>query len=68
MNELLTETIRPLMDCESSMREHRKALHEMFVLAVANAPDNETDNHTAKRLAPTYLALVEFLENVHELN
>jgi hypothetical protein len=36
------------------------ALHEMFALAMSNIPENETDNFTAKKLAPAYLALCQF--------
>ncbi|MBC5840741.1 hypothetical protein H8R23_04930 [Flavobacterium sp. F-380] len=43
------------------------ALHRMFTLAVANAPENETDNYTAKTLSPAYLALCELLKNVREI-
>jgi hypothetical protein len=67
MNEKMKKLISPLMDCESSLREQRMALHEMFALAVANAPENEIDNFTAKRLKPTFLVLCELLENVQEL-
>jgi hypothetical protein len=35
------------------------ALHEMFALAMSNIPENETDNFTAKKLAPAYLALCQ---------
>jgi hypothetical protein len=67
MNEQLALIISPIMDNEISIREQKLALHKMFALAVSNAPENETDNFTAKQIAPTYLALCEFLENVQEL-
>lgn len=67
MNKELDQILRPLTDCECSLRAQRMALHQMFAAAVANAPENETDNFTAKRLKPTYLALCELLENVQEL-
>lgn len=66
MNEKLDRILSPILTCECSMKELRTTLREMFVLAVANAPDNETDNFTAKRLSPTYLALAELLDNVPE--
>jgi hypothetical protein len=66
MNEKLNRIIAPMIECECSLREHRMALHEMYALAVANAPENETDNFTAKKLAPTYLALCNLLENIQE--
>ncbi|MBC7847268.1 MAG: hypothetical protein H7Y10_12325 [Flavobacterium sp.] len=66
MKNDLPSIVRPLIECESSLKEHKMALHEMFALAVTNAPDNETDNFTARKLKPTYLALCEFLENLQE--
>lgn len=67
MSTTLHRIISPLIDSEIPLREQRTILREMFVLAVANAPDNETDNFTAKRLSPVYLALSELLENVQEM-
>mgnify|MGYP006956294284 CR=1 FL=1 len=66
MNEELDLILSPVLTSECSLKELRTALREMFVLAVANAPDNETDNFTAKRLSPAYLALAELLDNVPE--
>lgn len=66
MKKNLDRIIAPMIDCECSLREQRMALHEMYALAVANAPENETDNFTAKKLAPTYLALCNLLENIQE--
>lgn len=66
MNEELDKILSPVLTCECSLKELRTTLREMFVLAVANAPENEIDNFTAKRLSPTYLALAELLENVRE--
>ena len=56
-----------MIECECSLREHRMALHEMFALAVANAPDDETDNFTARKLKPTYIALCLLMENIREV-
>lgn len=67
MNEELLSIISPLIHCECSLKEQRMALHKMFALAVANAPENETDNFTAKELMPAYLALCSVLENVQEV-
>ena len=39
----------------------------MFTSSVCNAPDNETDNFTAKEITPFYLALCETLENLDRL-
>jgi len=66
MNEELLSVISPLINCECSLKEQRMALHKMFALAVANAPENETENFTAKELMPAYLALCALLENVQD--
>jgi hypothetical protein len=65
-NNLLSLT-KPLIECERSLRQQRLDLHEMFALAMTNIPDNETDNFTARKLKPTYLALCELLENIQEV-
>jgi hypothetical protein len=57
MNKM-NQAITPLV--ELSLQEQRMALHEMFALAMSNIPENETDNFTAKKLAPAYLALCQF--------
>ncbi len=67
MKNDLPRVISPLIECECSLKEQRMALHEMFSLAVANAPDDETDNFTAKKLKPTYIALCHLMENVQEI-
>jgi len=64
MKNELSRIIAPVMECESSLREQRMALHEMFALAVTNIPDGEIENFTARKLKPTYLALCELLENL----
>lgn len=64
MGKKLNKTIRPLMECEVSLKEQRKALREMFALAISNIPENETDNFTAKRLTPVFLSLSEMLDNM----
>jgi hypothetical protein len=66
MSTELHRVISPLIESGISLREQRMALHEMFALAVTNVPDNETDNFTAKRLKPVYIALCEVLENIQE--
>jgi hypothetical protein len=67
MNTNLNNVISPVLGNEISLREQKLALHKMFALAVANAPENETENFTAKQLMPTYLGLCELLENIQEL-
>jgi hypothetical protein len=67
MSEKFTQIISPLINNGISLREQKLALHKMFALAVANAPENETENFTAKQLMPAYLALCELLENIQEL-
>lgn len=67
MKQKLNRIIAPMIECESSPREQRMALHEMFALAITNIPDDETDNFTSKKLKPTYLALCQLLENIQEI-
>jgi hypothetical protein len=45
-------------------KEQRMILHEMFAATVSNAPDNETDNFTAKRISPIYLSICKVLEKI----
>lgn len=55
------KAIRPLLESELSLKKLRIGLNEMFALAVSNAPENETENFTAKKITPVYLALSEML-------
>jgi hypothetical protein len=67
----LEQAIAPVVQCHINFRNQRMLLHQMFVLSVANAPDNETDNFTANQLSPFYLAMCELLENldsIHEVH
>lgn len=64
----LKNALKPLLESEITPSQQRMALHEMYALAMSNIPENETDNFTAKKLAPVYLALCEVLENVQEIN
>jgi hypothetical protein len=59
--------VEPLVLCKASFREQRFMLHEMFCCTVANAPHDESDNFTAKKLQPFYLALCEVLENLRHV-
>ena len=45
-------------------KEQRMILHEMFTATVSNAPDNEIDNFTAKRISPIYLSICKALEKI----
>lgn len=63
----IDEAIAPIVANCINFRDQRMLLHEMFTATVANAPDNETDNFTARRLSPFYLALVETLENLDSI-
>jgi hypothetical protein len=60
----LEQAIAPVVQCHINFRNQRMLLHQMFTLSVANAPDNESDNFTAKMLTPFYLAMCELLENL----
>lgn len=55
--------IDPVMMFPMFFHQQRMMLHEMFTAAVANAPDDELDNFTAKKLTPFYLSLCQLFEN-----
>lgn len=61
------KAFRPLQNCGIPIRTQKKVLHEMFVSAVTNAPEDEVDNFTAKKFSPVYLALCEVLDNVPQI-
>lgn len=67
MGKKFRRAIRPLEESGISLRESRLIMHEMFAATVSNAPGNEIDNYTAKRITPVYLALCKMLENVGKL-
>lgn len=60
----LEQAIVPIVRCQINFRDQRLLFHKMFVLSVANAPDDELDNWTVKQLSPFYLAMCELLENL----
>ncbi|MBN8565238.1 MAG: hypothetical protein J0M25_00700 [Flavobacteriales bacterium] len=59
----LSSCIEPVMMFPMFFHQQRMMLHEMFTAAVANAPDDEIDNFTAKKLTPFYLSLIQMFEN-----
>jgi hypothetical protein len=61
------EAIEPLIRSSISFSDQRMLLHEMFTQTVCNAPDDEIDNFTAKKVTPFYLALLQTLENLEKL-
>ncbi|MBC5835826.1 hypothetical protein G6N05_05450 [Flavobacterium sp. F372] len=63
----LDQAIKPIVECGVNFRNQRMLLHEMFTSSVANAPDDEIENFTAKRLTPVYLALCNLLENLDSI-
>ena len=63
----LEQAIAPIVQCQLSFSDQRMLVNEMFAATVANAPDNETDNFTAKRLKNFYLALSQTLENISSI-
>lgn len=67
MNEKLHNTIRPILENPVPIKEQKMLLNKMFTLAITNAPDDETDNFTAKSLTPVFLALSEVLESASEI-
>ncbi len=67
-NELtLEQAILPVVDCTIRFSEQRMLLNEMFASTVSNAPDNEIDNFTARRITPFYLAMCQLLENLDSI-
>lgn len=68
MNTELEETIRPLIECELSLSQQKMALNQMYAMAVSNAPEDETENYTARKLTPAFLALCQLLENVKDIS
>lgn len=67
MSHDILKLVEPLLMSSISFSQQRLLLHKMFTAAVCNAPENETDNFTAKELAPFYLAMCETLENLENL-
>lgn len=67
MNEKLHNVIRPVLENQLSLKEQRLILNQMFAMAVSNAPENETDNFTAKKMTPVFLALSELLESASDI-
>lgn len=64
----IEDAINPLVVVGINFRDQRMLLHEMFANTVASAPDDETDNFTAKKLTPFYLALCQLLENIDSID
>lgn len=64
MNHNLKDLLLPIIESELTLSQHRMALHKMFAMAMANIPENETDNFTAKELFPAYLNICQLLENL----
>ena len=62
------EAIEPLVSSSISLSDQRMFLTEMYTQTVINAPEDEIDNFTAKKLTPFYLALLQTLENLEKLN
>lgn len=63
----IEEAIEPIVRRGIAFSEQRLLLNTMFATTVANAPDDESDNFTARRLQPFYLALSELLENLENI-
>ena len=62
------QAILPIVECGVNFKDQRMLLHEMFTSSVANAPDDEIENFTAKRLTPFYLAMCSLLENIDTID
>ena len=67
MNTDYKGALVPILECELSLSQQRMALNKMFALAMANIPDNETDNFTAKEIMPAYLAISQLMENAEKI-
>ncbi|PZO33180.1 MAG: hypothetical protein DCE86_05315 [Flavobacteriaceae bacterium] len=63
----IEEALAPFLESNLDLSATRMVLHEMFTSAVSNAPDDEIDNFTARRMTPHYLAIVMLLENLQSL-
>ncbi|MFW0737575.1 hypothetical protein [Flavobacterium sp. T12S277] len=68
MIKKLENVINPVLQSPLTLKEQRLILNEMFALAMSNIPENETDNFTAKKITPVFLALSELLENASALD
>lgn len=64
MSKRFSKIIAPLTESDLKLSDHRIVLNEMFAATVSNAPDDETDNFTAKRVTPVFMALSKLLENI----
>jgi hypothetical protein len=60
----IEQAIQPIVECQIPFSKQRMLLNEMFASTVSNAPDDEIDNWTAKRITPFYLAMCQLLENL----
>lgn len=63
----LEQAIAPIIECQLSFSEQRMLVNEMFTVTVENAPDDETDNFTARKLKHFYLSLLQTLENISSI-
>ena len=61
------EAVGPLIRSSIPLSDQRMLLNEMFCQTLSNAPDDEIDNFTAKRMTPLFLALQQTLENLEKL-
>lgn len=61
------QAITPVVNCQITFSEQRLILNEMFSMALCNAPENETENFSAKRFSPFFMAISEMLENLDKI-
>lgn len=64
----IEDAIKPVVNCAIPFWEQRLILSEMFATTIANAPDDETDNFSAKRIKPFFLGMIEMLENFDKID
>lgn len=63
----LRDAIEPLVIAGPDLLQQAQILNQMFVSIVENAPDDETDNFTARQVSPVFLALNQTLVNLNRI-
>ncbi|WP_417365883.1 hypothetical protein [Flavobacterium beibuense] len=66
LHDDLMSIVEPLISSGVSLTDFQLILSEMYSNSVSNAPADETDNFTAKRQTPVFLALIEFIGNLQK--
>lgn len=61
------EAVEPIIFSGVPFPEQKMVLDNMFAATVSNAPEDETDNFTAKEASPVFLAISEFLLRMYKI-